>query len=151
LIAVPLALAAAVQALRRRHEKVARAGDILDLLPVPATAFVLFVVLASVMPQIGLARDAALHAAPIYIVFALIAPLIGRLAAGLMRLDAAAARAVSFSASYRNSLVILPLAFAVPGGVPLLPAVILTQTLVELVFLPLYVRWIPKMKQIQSS
>lgn len=145
LIAVPLVLAAVVQALMRRNEKLAKAGRVLDLLPVPATAFVLFVVLASVMPQVGLAQRAALHAAPIYIVFALIAPLIGKLAAGLMRLDAISARAVSFSASYRNSLVILPLAFAVPGGVPLLPAVILTQTIVELCFLPVYVRWIPRL------
>lgn len=144
LIAVPLVLAAVVQALMRRNEKLAKAGRVLDLLPVPATAFVLFVVLASVMPQIGLAQRPALHAAPVYIVFALIAPLIGKLAAGIMRLDAISARAVSFSASYRNSLVILPLAFAVPGGVPLLPAVILTQTIVELCFLPVYVRWIPR-------
>ena len=88
------------------------------------------------MPQTGLAQNAALYTAPVYIAFAVIAPLIGKLAASLMRLDAISARAVSFSASYRNSLVILPLAFAVPGGVPLLPAVILTQTIVELCFLP---------------
>lgn len=147
LIAVPLALAAAVQALARRRETVAKVEAMLDLLPVPATAFVLFVVLASVMPQIGLAQRAALHAAPIYIAFALIAPLVGRIAARLMRLDAVSARAVSFSASYRNSLVILPLAFAVPGGVPLLPAVILTQTIVELCFLPVYVRVIPRLSR----
>ncbi|MCK9510300.1 MAG: arsenic resistance protein [Pigmentiphaga sp.] len=145
LIVVPLALATVMQALMRRHQKLAKAGQVLDLLPVPATAFVLFVVLASVMPKIGLAQDAALRAAPIYIAFALIAPLIGKLAAGLMRLDAISARAVSFSASYRNSLVILPLAFAVPGGVPLLPAIILTQTIVELCFLPVYVRLIPRL------
>lgn len=145
LIAVPLVLAAVVQALMRRNEKLAKAGRMLDLLPVPATAFVLFVVLASVMPHIGLAQRAALHAAPVYIAFALIAPLIGKLAAGIMRLDAVSARAVSFSAAYRNSLVILPLAFAVPGGVPLLPAVILMQTIVELCFLPVYVRWIPRL------
>ncbi len=144
LIAMPLALAAAVQASARHSQAVAQAGALLDLLPVPATAFVLFVVMASVMPQIGLAQRAALHAAPIYLAFALIAPLTGMLAARFMRLDAISARAVSFSASYRNSLVILPLAFAVPGGAPLLPAVILTQTIVELCFLPLYVRLIPR-------
>src|SRR5690606_26067509 len=89
------------------------------------------------------ARQAALSALPVYVAYALVAPLAGTLVARFMRLDAVAARAVSFSASYRNSLVILPLAFAVPGGVPLLPAVILTQTIVELCFLPLYVRWVP--------
>lgn len=143
LIVVPFALAAIVQALIDRNGTAAKIGGVLDLLPVPATAFVLFVVLASVMPQIGLAQNAALQAAPVYIAFAIIAPLIGKLTATLMRLDSASARAVSFSASYRNSLVILPLAFAVPGGIPLLPAVVLTQTIVELCFLPVYVRLIP--------
>lgn len=147
LIAVPLALAGIVQALRRRNKEAEKIGGALDLLPVPATAFVLFIVLASVMPQIGLDQNAALHAAPIYIAFAVIAPLIGKLAARLMRLDAISARAVLFSASYRNSLVILPLAFAVPEGGPLLPAVILTQTIVELCFLPLYVRVIPQLSR----
>lgn len=149
LIAAPLAVAAAVQALTRRNKKPAKVRDVLDLLPVPATAFVLFVVLASVMPQIGLAKTAALQAAPVYIAFALAAPLVGAFTARLMRLDAISARAVSFSASYRNSLVILPLAFAVPGGVPVLPAVILTQTIVELCFVPIYVRLIPGLSRTQ--
>ena len=49
----------------------------LNLLPVPATALVLFIVLASVTPQIGLAQSAALQALPIYIAFAIIAPFVG--------------------------------------------------------------------------
>jgi hypothetical protein len=52
---------------------------------------------------------------------------------------------VSFSASYRNSFVILPLAFAIPGSMPIIPAVILTQTIVELCFLPIYIRLIPRL------
>ncbi|ETF01986.1 arsenic resistance protein [Advenella kashmirensis W13003] len=151
LIFVPLLLAAITQFVARRTRAGAQLLEWLNLLPVPATALVLFIVLISVMPQIGNAQQAALSAAPIYILYAMIAPLAGQLVGKGLRLEPAAARAVSFSASYRNSLVILPLAFAVPGGVPLLPAVILTQTIVELVFLPLYVRWIPKLAQVQSS
>jgi len=145
LIALPLLLAAGVQTLSRRTDAGRRLLGGLNLLPVPATALVLFLVLASVMPHVGLAQDAALRAAPIYLVFGIIAPLAGRLVANGLRLDAPAARAAAFSAAYRNSLVILPLAFAVPGGVPLLPAVILTQTMVELCLLPVYLRWIPRM------
>lgn len=151
LIAVPLVLAGAVQALGRKTNAGRRLLGILNLLPVPATVLVLFIVLASVMPQIGLAQSAALRAAPIYVAFAVIAPLAGRLATRALRLDGPSARAVSFSASYRNSLVILPLAFAVPGGVPLLPAVILTQTIVELCFLPIYVRWIPRLARADAN
>lgn len=147
LIALPLVLAGIVQAFARRAEMGARAMAMFTLLPVPATALVLLVVLASVMPQIGLAHSAALRAAPLYVAFAIIAPVMGWLVARGMALEPASARAVSFSASYRNSLVILPLAFAIPGGVPLLPAVILTQTIVELCFLPIYVRWIPRLHQ----
>ncbi|HBP0979080.1 arsenic resistance protein [Comamonas sp. Y6] len=151
LIAVPLLLAASFQALGRKTSAGERLVDVLNLLPVPATAIVLFIVLASVMPQIGLAQEAALRAAPIYVAFALIAPLAGRLVTRSLGLDAASARAVSFSASYRNSLVILPLAFVVPGGVPLLPAVILTQTIVELCFMPIYVRWIPLLAKAETG
>lgn len=145
LIAVPLLLAGLVQTLGRRTKGGASLVSVLNLLPVPATALVLFIVLAAVMPQIGLAQNAALRAAPIYLAFAIIAPLMGWAVARAMRLESTSARAVSFSASYRNSLVILPLAFAVPGGAPLLPAVILTQTIIELFFLPLYVKLIPRL------
>lgn len=148
LIVVPLILAGVIQALSRRTERGAHL-TVLNLLPVPATALVLFVVLASVMPQIGLAQSSALRAVPIYLAFAIIAPVVGWMVARCLRLEPISARAVSFSASYRNSLVILPLAFAVPGGVPILPAVILTQTIVELCFLPIYVRWIPRMSAAQ--
>lgn len=145
LIAVPLLVAGLMQVLGRRTQGEAALVSALNLLPVPATALVLFIVLASVMPQIGLAQNAAMRAAPIYFTFATIAPLMGWVVAHAMRLESTSARAVSFSASYRNSLVILPLAFAVPGGAPLIPAVILTQTITELFFLPFYVRLIPRL------
>jgi len=67
----------------------------LNLLPVPATALVVFIVLASVMPQIGLAQSAALRAVPVYVAFAIIAPVVGRLVAGGLRLDAPSARLMS--------------------------------------------------------
>lgn len=147
LIALPLLAAGLMQALGRRSRTGSRLAAATSLLPVPATALVLFVVLASVMPQVGLAQHAALRAAPVYLAFGVIAPLVGWTVARAMRLEAASARALSFSASYRNSLVILPLAFAVPGGTPLIPAVILTQTMTELFLLPAYLRWIPRLPQ----
>jgi ACR3 family arsenite transporter len=41
--------------------------------------------------------------------------------------------------------VILPLALAVPGALPLLPAIIVTQTLVELIAELVYVRAIARL------
>jgi ACR3 family arsenite efflux pump ArsB len=75
------------------------------------------------------------------VAYAILAPLIGWFVARNLRLEPSAIRVVSFSAATRNSLVVLPLAFAVPGGVPMLPAVIVTQTIIELVSKLLYVRW----------
>lgn len=145
LIALPLLAAGLIQALAKRSARTASVADALGLLPVPATAAVLFIVLAAVMPQIGLAWHAALRAIPVYVAFAVIAPFAGWLVSRMLKLNVASARAVSFSASYRNSLVILPLAFAIPDGTPLVPAVILTQTLTELLFLPAYLKVVPRL------
>jgi ACR3 family arsenite efflux pump ArsB len=145
LIAVPLLLAGALQMWAARTAAGKRALLRLGLLPVPATALVLFLVLAAVMPQIGEAAGAPLTAAPIYLAYAVVAPVLGWTVARTCRLDAPAARAVAFSAATRNSLVILPLAFAVPGGVPLVPAVVVTQTMIELLSELVYVRWIPRL------
>ncbi len=142
LIAMPLLLAALLQAWAARSPVGAQTIAVLGLFPVPITALVLFFVVASMLPQLGAASAAALQAAPIYVAFAILAPLFGWLIARMFRLDAPAGRAVAFSAGTRNSLVVLPLAFAVPGAVPILPAIIITQTLIELVSELIYVRLI---------
>lgn len=142
-IAVPLLFAAAVQVWSAHTAVGKRASMALGLLPVPATALVLFLVLAAVMPQIGQAAGAALTAVPIYVAYAVVAPVLGWIVARRWRLDTGATRAVAFSAATRNSLVILPLALAVPGGVPLVPAVVVTQTIIELVSELIYVRCMP--------
>jgi len=70
LIAVPLVLAAAVQLWAARSHAGSRAAEKLGLLPVPATALVLFIVVAAMFPQLGMATNAALRVAPLYVVFA---------------------------------------------------------------------------------
>jgi ACR3 family arsenite efflux pump ArsB len=143
LIVVPLLLAGATQWWAGRRAAARRVYVALGLLPVPATAAVLFVVVASVMPQLGHAVDASLAALPFYMVFAVVAPLIGWFVGRCFGLEATAGRAVAFSTGTRNSLVVLPLALSIPGATPVLPAVIVAQTLVELLGELLYVRWIP--------
>ena len=66
--------------------------------------------------------------------------------AKLFKLEVSAVRAIAFSGSTRNSLVVLPLALAVPGAIPVLPAVIVAQTLVELVSELVYVKLLPKLR-----
>ena len=144
LIAVPLGLAWAVQAWGRRNPAGASAADALGLLPVPTTAIVLFIVVCSVIPQLPAARSSAFKAAAIYVAFSATAPLVGLAVGKLFRLSPAGCRAIAFSAATRNSLVVLPLGLAIPGASPVLPAIIVTQTLVELVSELIYVRLAPK-------
>lgn len=143
LIAVPLSLAALCQAWAARSAAGQRVVEWLGLLPVPATAAVLFVVVAAVAPQLGLALDAVRQVAAVYLAFAIAAPVLGWSLARLWRLPADQVRAVAFSAATRNSLVVLPLGLAIPGAVPWVPAVIVAQTLVELVSELVYVRLAP--------
>ncbi|MGN8004593.1 arsenic resistance protein [Acidovorax sp. 22279] len=146
LIAVPLALAAVTQLWAAKRPSGARAFAIMGLLPVPTTALVLFVVVVAVLPQPGPAIGSALQVVPIYGVFAVVAPVLGWLVARMFRLDAPAGRAMAFSTGTRNSLVVLPLALAVPGAIPILPAVVVTQTLVELLGELAYIRLIKKLR-----
>ena len=145
LIAVPLALAALVQLWAARNPVGEGVSNALGLLPVPATALVLFIVIAALIPQLETAIGATLKVITVYVAFAVIAPLLGWIVARLLRLEAAAGRAVAFSAGTRNSLVILPLALAVPGAIPILPAIIVTQTMVELLSELIYIRLISKL------
>ncbi len=96
------------------------------------------------LPQLGSATNSALAAVPFYVAFACLAPIMGWLVAKALGLQPPAGRAVAFSVGTRNSLVVLPLALAVPGALPVLPAIIVTQTLVELLAELAYVRWISR-------
>lgn len=146
LIALPLLLAGCTQWWAARTALGARVNTGLGLLPVPVTALVLFVVVAAVLPQLGAARYAALRVVPIYVAFAVLAPVVAWWVAQAFRLPSPAARAVAFSASTRNSLVVLPLALAVPGAIPVLPAVIVAQTLIELVSELVYIQLMPRLR-----
>ncbi len=145
LIVAPLVLAALTQFWAARSSVASRVLVTLGLLPVPATALVLFVVVAAVLPQLGPAAGSVWTVVPIYVAFAVISPALGWLVARSFRLEAEAGRSVAFSTGTRNSLVVLPLALAVPGALPVLPAVIVTQTLVELLSELIYVRLIARL------
>lgn len=144
LIVLPLALAIIVQLWACRSSAGERTSIMLGLLPVPATALVLFIVIAAVVPQLGLAAPVALRVTPVYVAFAILAPFLGWAASRVAKFKAEAGRALAFSAATRNSLVVLPLALAVPGAVPILPAIIVAQTLVELVAMLVLIRVLPR-------
>ncbi|TAL59641.1 MAG: arsenic resistance protein [Legionella sp.] len=140
LIVVPLTFAGILQLASKKSVYVTQISNTLSLLPVPATSLVLFIVIIAVLPQIGPAIDTVYKIIPIYIVYAIAAPLIGWYLSSLFHLDVPSKRAIAFSAGTRNSLVILPLAMAVPNALPVIPAVVITQTLIEL-FSELFYVW----------
>lgn len=88
--------------------------------------------------------EAVALAVPVYATFILVMPYASCAVARLLRLAADAARAVVFSGSTRNSLVVLPIALAVPEAGALLPTAVVTKTLVELVAMLVYVRWVSR-------
>ena len=145
LIVIPLLLAGLVQWWAGRSRFGQHVERMLGVVPVPATALVLFVVVAAVMPRLEAALSVAISAVPFYVAFAVMAPVIGWMVSRLLGLNASASRAVAFSTATRNSLVVLPLALAVPGAIPLLPAVIVAQTMVELLASLVYMRVMPKL------
>lgn len=139
LIAIPMALAAIVQWGAARSRVTADLARAAGLLPVPATALVLLIVVAAVAPQLSEALRAAVAALPFYVAFAVAAPLLGLAVSRGFGLPAAARRSIGFSSATRNSLVVLPLALSVPNALPVVPAVIVTQTLVELAAMLAYI------------
>ncbi|WP_017478159.1 arsenic resistance protein [Pseudomonas sp. PAMC 26793] len=144
LIVAPMILAVLTTSLSRRSTVIGAWNDAWAWLPVPAMALVLMVVIGSQITAV--VRDIGLLAPviPVYIGFLLLAPVMGALAARLFKLPSITARAVTFSASTRNSLVVLPLALALPEDIrALAAAAVITQTLVELVGELLYIRLIP--------
>ncbi|MEE9877435.1 arsenic resistance protein [uncultured Stenotrophomonas sp.] len=145
LIVIPILLAATLQGLGRRSVCMEEVERIAGALPVPATAAVLLIVIAAVTPQLEAALQAVAAALPVYLIYAAIAPLVGLAVARSFNIPAAAQRAIAFSAATRNSLVVLPLALVVPGALPIIPAVIVTQTLVELVATLVYIPLIPRL------
>lgn len=144
LIALPLLLAVATSAGARRSAVVSKWNDAWAWLPVPAMALVLIAVIGSQIGVVASRLDDLLPVVPVYVGFAVLAPLLGWFVARLFRLSTGEARAVTFSAATRNSLVVLPLALALPESIrALAAAAVITQTLVELVSELVYVRVVP--------
>lgn len=81
---------------------------------------------------------------PAYILFTAVMVPIGAAAGKVARLDISARRAIVFSGVTRNSLVVLPLVLALPAAFDLAPLVVVTQPLVELIVMVVFVHLIPR-------
>lgn len=145
LIALPLLLAWATQAWAKRDHRGARVQTQMLRLPVALMALTLLVVVASQVPKVEADLGRVADVIPIYAAFLVIMALVGRAATWLFGLDAADGRSLVFSGATRNSLVVLPLALALPDELALAGVVVVTQTLVELLGMVAYVQLVPRL------
>ncbi|MDN7226746.1 arsenic resistance protein [Planococcus sp. N064] len=144
LIVIPLGIAIAVQLLARKAPTGHSILTFSAWLPVPFMALTLFVVVASQIGKLSAYMDLLIQVIPIYVAFMVIVPVVSRFIAKGFKLDTGSSRALIFSGSTRNSLVVLPLALALPDEVStLVAAVIVTQTIVELAGELVYIRLVP--------
>lgn len=144
IIVLPLLLAIFIQLFSRRNRSGAKLLDWSAWLPVPLMALTLFMIVASQIGKLSLYWEIIIKVIPIYFAFMLIMPFITRIIVKWFKLDIASGRAVIFSSGTRNSLVVLPLALSLPDDwSTLVAAIIVTQTIVELIGELIYVRLIP--------
>lgn len=145
LIVIPLALAWAAQGWAARRPAGQTASETVSTAMVPLMAAVLIAVVASQIPKLdGRLADVA-AVVPFYLAFLIIMAFAGTAATHLFRLDAPAGRAVLFTGATRNSLVVLPLALALPDRFAAAPVVVVTQTLIEVLGMIAYVRLVPRL------
>jgi ACR3 family arsenite transporter len=146
LIIAPLALAIITQLWAKRSPRGHKVLNATAWLPVPLMALTLFVVVASQINKVYSDFHMISQVIPLYVAYMIIAPLLARAAARWFRLGVGAGRALVFSAGTRNSLVVLPLALALPEPwATTAAAVIVTQTIVELVGELIYIRLVPRL------
>ena len=145
LIVIPLALAWLTQAWAKRHRSGAAVTEAVGIVMVPLMALTLLVVVASQVPKLGGNFGVVAHVVPFYLGFLLIMAIAGWVVARVFRLDPLGGRAIVFTGATRNSLVVLPLALALPDAYAIAAVVIVTQTLVEVIGMVVYLRAVPRL------
>ncbi|MDA3645676.1 bile acid:sodium symporter [Saccharopolyspora indica] len=145
LIVIPLALAWATQAWAARRPAGRKVAGTAGAAMVPLMALTLMTVVASQVPALDGRIGDVLQVVPHYVAFLVVMPFAGLAVARLLRLDTSDGRAVVFTGATRNSLVVLPLALALPDHLAVAAVVVVTQTLVEVIGMVLYVRAVPRL------
>lgn len=151
LIAGPLLAAGLVQHLSRRHRLGRAIETTMAGAMVPLMMATLAVVVGSQVAAVGSEIVQLARLVPIYVGFVAAAVGVGYALSRAARLDVPASRAVVFSAATRNSLVVLPLALALPDSLTIAPLAVVTQTLVELVAMVALIKVVPRLMPMRSG
>lgn len=144
LIIIPLLLAALTQWWSRRSARGRIVMAVMESLMVPLMMLTLAVVVGSQILGVGQELPALLAVVPLYAAFLVVMVPLGIAAGRVARLDTGSTKALVFSGATRNSLVVLPLALALPDPLDLVALVVVAQTLIELVGMVAYVKLIPR-------
>jgi len=118
---------------------------------VPLMMLTLAVVIASQIAVVRNELPSLLRIIPLYLLFAIVMLVVGLIVGRLAGLDTPAVRALVFSGTTRNSLVVLPLALALPDSLALAPLAVVTQTLVELLVVVVWVALVPRLTREAST
>ncbi len=148
---IPLTAAAIVQTLARRHRVGRVIEEVFAAAMVPLMMGTLAVVVGSQIAGVGSQAVVLLRVVPLYAAFLAIMLLVGVAAGRVARLAVPETRAVMFSGATRNSLVVLPLALALPAPLAIAPLAVVTQTLIELVGMVVFLRLVPALTRTPQS
>jgi arsenite transporter len=145
LIVLPLTVAAVVQRRSRRDATLAHRLRRLEHLPVLLLALVLVLVAATQVAALPALGDVLAPVTTVYVAYLVAALVLARLLGAAAGLTPPAVRTVAFSLGSRNSFVVLPFALALPEAWALAVAVIVWQSLVELVGMLCYLQLVPRL------
>lgn len=146
IIVLPLCLAILLQYFSKQKSFILRTKQLTSWLPVPMMTLVLIAVISSQINKVLASVEIVFNVIPIYCCFLLCAPILALLMGKFLGLTITERRTLTFSASTRNSLVVLPLALSLPNEIALITStVIITQTIIELIGELVYIRIFPKM------
>ena len=138
MIALPMGLSI----LTRRAAPRVRSAD---RLASAATALMVPLMMATLLLVVASRPDVVARVVPLFVAFALVMPAVGDVAGRMSHQGRQERLALAFSGTTRNSLVVLPLALALPDSMGMAPIVVVAQTLVELVVMAIGVRLLPRL------
>jgi len=143
MIALPMGLSILTRNAAPRLRSADRLASAATALMVPLMIATLLLVVASQVPHVASRPDVVARVIPLFVTFAVVMPAVGDVAGRIARQGRQERLALAFSGTTRNSLVVLPLALALPDSMGMAPIVVVTQTLVELVVMAVGVRLLP--------
>ena len=145
MIALPMGLSILTRRAAPRVRSADRLASAATALMVPLMMATLLLVVASQVPHVASRPDVVARVVPLFVAFALAMPAVGDVVGRMAHQGRQERLALAFSGTTRNSLVVLPLALALPDSMGMAPIVVVAQTLVELVVMAIGVRLLPRL------